>query len=67
MSHLRVKLEDGLCVTLSLSLLPSRLFRHLEALVDTWEVHLLESAQFALAWRRTVHEGELTVVDSNCI
>ena len=50
MSHLRVKLEDSLCITLSLSLLPSRLFRHLKALVDTWKVHLLESSLFALAW-----------------
>ena len=50
MSHLRVKLENSLSITLSFSLLPSRLFRHLEALVDTWKVHLLESALFAFPW-----------------
>jgi len=62
-----VELEDGLSVTLTLSFLSRGLLGHLETLIDAWQVHLLQRAVLVLARCGSVHEGELFVIDANCV
>mmetsp|Transcript_41740 Transcript_41740/g.54971 ORF Transcript_41740/g.54971 Transcript_41740/m.54971 type:complete len:348 (-) Transcript_41740:500-1543(-) len=66
-SHVRVQFENSLCVAVALGSGASGFLRHLEAIVDAWEIHLVESASLVRANGLSIEKSKLAVVDSDSV
>ena len=63
----RAELQNRLCVALTFSEDSGCFLRHLEPVIDSWQVHLPERHGLVATQRTSVHEREAAISDTNLV